>query len=64
MIRSGRSTPEEKMAPLDLAVPYAAPNTVNITEAAQPIAPKNDWWTGEGYVLASHVLGLAKCSIL
>lgn len=35
--------PEENMALLDLAVPYDAPKTVKMMDAAQPIAPKNDY---------------------
>ena len=31
------------MAPLDLAVPYDAPKTVKIMDAAHPIAPKKDF---------------------
>lgn len=42
MSRSGRVMPVAKMAPLDLAVPYADPITVKTMAAAQPMAPKND----------------------
>ena len=42
IMRSGRRMPEEKIAPLDLAVPYDAPNTVKTMAQAQPMAPKND----------------------
>jgi hypothetical protein len=34
--------PDEKMAPLDLAVPYEAPMTVKTMAQAQPRAPKKD----------------------
>lgn len=39
--------PDWKMAPLDFAVPYDAPKTVNMMAAAQPIAPKNDYRHGQ-----------------
>jgi len=57
--RSGRMTPEEKMAPADLAVPYEAPNTVKTMATEQPIAPKKDCFCVVGYGFLASVCCLS-----
>ncbi|QBZ61507.1 hypothetical protein PoMZ_08456 [Pyricularia oryzae] len=49
IMRSGRITPHEKMAPADLAVPYDAPMTVKTIAQAHPRAPKKDFLMGNAY---------------